>query len=153
MVPLWCPAAVAPSTSLSLSLTLSQVERDAAQCYGDCSGRGECEAGFCRCAAPFWGIDCRMGHADRAPPPRCTAPPCVYVYELPARMNVLAEKADPRWRVSGDFKCRDTICIMPYIRHVCVWVCLVFVCLISPTLTLPSTPTLNPNPQSLTPTP
>ena len=25
------------------------------------------------------------------------APPCVYVYELPPRMNVLAMKAEPQW--------------------------------------------------------
>ena len=40
------------------------------------------------------------------PLPRCTKRPCVYVYELPARMNVLGEKHNPAWRTTGDFKYR-----------------------------------------------
>ena len=84
-------------------------------CFGNCSGRGTCDAGFCRCTPPFWGIDC--AHASTATPtavsqttmmplPRCTKRPCVYVYELPARMNVLGEKHNPAWRTTGDFKYR-----------------------------------------------
>ena len=96
------------------------------QCVSDCLGRGECDYGFCRCRAPYYGVDCSLeppppprpsappppplpvGHLGvattrlpptdrrRAPRERCLRP-CVYVYELPARMTVLALKAEPQW--------------------------------------------------------
>ena len=51
--------------------------------------------GFCHCRAPYWGVDCAMGGSDA---PRCSARPCVYVYELPARMNVLSFRSNgARW--------------------------------------------------------
>ena len=72
----------------------------ATQCFGGCSRRGSCEAGFCRCRPPFWGIDCRMGgparsvgadsHSDEAPP-RCTASPCIYV-----RRRAMIESRTPQ---------------------------------------------------------
>ena len=64
-------------------------------CLGRCSGRGECERGFCRCTPPYWGADCAMAPAGG---PRCRRRPCVYVYELPARMNVLGLKVEADWR-------------------------------------------------------
>ena len=64
-------------------------------CLAQCSGHGECERGFCRCTPPYWGADCAMGPSGG---PRCRKRPCVYVYELPARMNVLGLKAEPFWR-------------------------------------------------------
>ena len=93
-------------------------------CPSNCLGRGACEYGFCQCRAPYYGVDCSLqpapapapaqpgspsppplpdGHLGAIAPPRtdavrtrCTRP-CVYVYELPARMNVLALKAEPHW--------------------------------------------------------
>ena len=80
-------------------------------CVSDCLGRGQCDLGFCRCRPPYYGVDCSlspppaelwsklpsghlgMAHAARLPCVR----PCVYIYELPARMNVLALKAEPEW--------------------------------------------------------
>ena len=70
----------------------------------------------CRCTPPYYGVDCSLSPlpAATSPPPSppspyhlgsihgraettpC-APPCVYVYELPPRMNVLAMKAEPHW--------------------------------------------------------
>lgn len=85
-------------------------------CISDCTGRGECDTGFCRCRPPYYGVDCSLAPLPPAPagalppsPPRghlgllvdrgatpCVEP-CVYVYELPARMNVLALKAEPHY--------------------------------------------------------
>ena len=75
------------------------------QCLSNCSGRGECLKGWCRCKPPYWGTDCARGGPRRADGsrgrhgPRCTASPCVYVYDLPPRMNVLALKAEFDWRL------------------------------------------------------
>ncbi|KAL1518768.1 hypothetical protein AB1Y20_003052 [Prymnesium parvum] len=74
-----------------------------ADCVRDCSRRGECLHGFCACAPPYFGVDCSLSPSTRL---RCTARPCVYVYELPARMNVLARKWYSTWRTEGDFKYR-----------------------------------------------
>mgnify|MGYP002061961456 CR=1 FL=1 len=52
--------------------------------------------GWCHCRPGFWGSDCSRDAAGRGP--RCTARPCLYVYELPPRMNVLALKAEFDWR-------------------------------------------------------
>ena len=66
-----------------------------AECPRGCGGRGVCEGGFCHCRAPYWGVDCALGGSDA---PRCSARPCVYVYELPARMNVLSFRSNgARW--------------------------------------------------------
>ncbi len=84
------------------------------RCIAACLGRGECDMGFCRCRPPYYGVDCSL---QPPPPPPAAAPPlpaghlgfaaefegkpciapCVYVYELPARMNVLALKAEPHY--------------------------------------------------------
>lgn len=47
--------------------------------------------------------------------PRCAARPCIYVYELPARMNVLALKAEFDWRVQRPHKKFDYR--MPQVWH------------------------------------
>jgi len=47
--------------------------------------------------------------------PRCSARPCIYVYELPARMNVLALKAEYDWRVQRPQKKFDYR--MPQVWH------------------------------------
>uniref|UniRef100_A0A7S4B4E5 EGF-like domain-containing protein n=1 Tax=Chrysotila carterae TaxID=13221 RepID=A0A7S4B4E5_CHRCT len=47
--------------------------------------------------------------------PRCTRRPCVYVYDLPARMNVLALKAEYDWRVQRKGKKFDYR--MPQLFH------------------------------------
>ena len=79
---------------------------------GGCSGRGRCLKGFCLCRPPYWGIDCKMGGGGE---PRCTARPCVYVYELPARMNVLSLKAEHDWR--EQYKGRKFDYRMPPVFH------------------------------------
>ena len=64
-------------------------------CYNDCSGRGECVEGFCRCLPGFFGSDCAVyledvGVPRLAPdtPWRGHRPtPKVYVYHLPPRFN------------------------------------------------------------------
>ena len=93
-------------------------------CISDCTGRGDCDTGFCRCHPPYYGVDCSLapmppppGPASAGSPPPPSLPrghlgvvmgppgppaapcvePCVYVYELPARMNVLALKAEPHY--------------------------------------------------------
>ena len=71
-------------------------ERAHTACLGNCSGRGQCMKGWCHCRPGFWGSDCSRDAAGRGP--RCTARPCLYVYELPPRMNVLALKAEFDWR-------------------------------------------------------
>ena len=68
-----------------------------AKCLNDCNGRGECQKGWCKCRRPYWGTDCARG-GGRGAGVRCTTPPCVYVYDLPPRMNVLALKAEYDWR-------------------------------------------------------
>jgi hypothetical protein len=95
-------------------------------CVSDCLGRGKCEFGFCTCREPYYGVDCSL-QPPPPPPPGVAPPapveghlgvatiradgvlgdrrrrrqrcqrPCVYVYELPARMNVLALKAEPHY--------------------------------------------------------
>ena len=65
-------------------------------CLGNCSGRGTCQKGWCKCRPPYWGADCSHGAGVGL---RCGRRPCVYVYELPPRMNVLALKAEYDWRV------------------------------------------------------
>ena len=92
-----------------------------AVCLGNCSGRGQCQKGWCKCTPPYWGTDCARGGGrgggrgvgrarERAAAvgaalgaagsgPRCTKSPCVYVYDLPPRHNVLALKAEYDWRV------------------------------------------------------
>ena len=82
------------------------------KCMGGCSGRGRCLKGFCLCRPPYWGIDCKMGGGGE---PRCTARPCVYVYELPARMNVLSLKAEHDWR--EQYKGRKFDYRMPPVFH------------------------------------
>ena len=79
------------------------VDATAARCMGGCSGRGACERGFCRCRPPYWGTDCAMG-GGAASEPRCTRRPCIYVYELPARMNVMALKTEHDWREQWEGK-------------------------------------------------
>jgi hypothetical protein len=74
-----------------------------ADCLRNCSGHGTCENGFCLCEPPFFGVDCSLSPGATIV---CTARPCVYVYELPARMNVLSRKAYASWRLEGDFKYR-----------------------------------------------
>ncbi|EOD25588.1 hypothetical protein EMIHUDRAFT_457504 [Emiliania huxleyi CCMP1516] len=69
-------------------------------CLQGCSGRGECLKGFCRCTPPWWGADCALG-ATASEWPRCSRRPCIYVYELPARMNVLALKVEFDWRIQA----------------------------------------------------
>lgn len=64
-------------------------------CLGNCSGRGECHKGWCLCEPPYWGSDCSRSRGEG---PRCLRRPCIYVYELPPRMNVLALKAEYDWR-------------------------------------------------------
>ena len=78
-------------------------------CVSNCLGRGTCEMGFCQCRPPYYGVDCSLQSLPSGAPrseghlgigaaggEQCTKP-CVYVYELPARMNVLALKAEPHW--------------------------------------------------------
>ena len=67
-----------------------------ATCLGGCSGRGECHRGWCKCRAPFWGSDCSRGGGEGI---RCRTRPCLYIYELPPRLNVLALKAEYDWRI------------------------------------------------------
>ena len=67
-------------------------------CLNNCSGRGQCHKGWCRCRPPSWGADCAYANASLSSGPRCRRRPCIYVYELPPRMNVLALKAEYDWR-------------------------------------------------------
>ena len=71
------------------------------KCLNDCNGRGECHKGWCKCNPPYWGTDCARGGrlAAGRNGPKCKQRPCVYVYDLPPRMNVLALKAEYDWRV------------------------------------------------------
>ena len=64
-------------------------------CMRDCSGHGACLDGFCHCTLPYSGIDC--AHHPTAPI-RCSARPCVYVYDLPARLNSLGSNHNSQWR-------------------------------------------------------
>jgi hypothetical protein len=65
-------------------------------CMANCSGRGECHKGWCKCRWPFWGTDCARGPGGGV---ACAQRPCVYVYDLPPRMNVLALKTEYDWRM------------------------------------------------------
>jgi hypothetical protein len=67
-----------------------------ADCMRNCSGRGSCSLGFCLCTPPYHGIDCSLAPGLRR---RCTARPCIYIYDLPSRMNVLATVID--WYAIG----------------------------------------------------
>ncbi|KAL3930110.1 MAG: hypothetical protein SGPRY_001677, partial [Prymnesium sp.] len=75
----------------------------AADCVRNCTGHGECLRGFCLCTPPYTGVDCSVNPARVI---RCSMRPCVYVYDLPARMNVLSRKSYASWRSEGDFKYR-----------------------------------------------
>jgi len=61
-------------------------------CWNDCSGRGECIDGFCRCRPPFYGPACALGAADAAQAPGGFR---IHVYDLPPVVT-------RRWRSASD---------------------------------------------------
>ncbi|KAL4856586.1 DNA-directed RNA polymerase II subunit RPB2 [Chlorella vulgaris] len=64
-------------------------------CPNQCNGHGECNLGFCKCQAGWWGHDCayRMQGVPWSPawdPPLPTRKrPFIYVYELPPIYNAV----------------------------------------------------------------
>ena len=65
-------------------------------CLNQCSHRGDCLGGHCRCARGFHGADCSVANSGGLKPaasiPAASAPesaprPRIYVYELPGEFN------------------------------------------------------------------
>ena len=82
-------------------------------CVNGCSGRGECQTGWCRCLPGYYGSDCSLS-LDAGGKPQLLAGtgyqrrkrrPSIYVYELPPKYNT--------WWVSGVTAVRgqSTICL------------------------------------------
>ncbi|KAL1528336.1 hypothetical protein AB1Y20_009690 [Prymnesium parvum] len=67
-------------------------------CLNQCSARGECEGGYCRCARGSYGADCSGSTAGGAAAPPGGAFPRVYVYDLPGEFNtfLLSRRLDAR---------------------------------------------------------
>ncbi|KAK3239202.1 hypothetical protein CYMTET_50852 [Cymbomonas tetramitiformis] len=70
-------------------------------CFGNCSGRGECKHGFCKCQPGFWGTDCGISHSldgslllyeQTAPRGEEVLSPRIYVYELPPDFTVFSRR-------------------------------------------------------------